>query len=423
MKRFLLICAFSVVALFSWSQEIIRVMHYNLLNYDINTGGCNASNNNVNDKNVYLRTILEYVNPHIITVNEINCSVQTYDKLLDDCLDIYKPGLFERVEKTCPSNIALSNMIYYREDILSFHSQEVVSTNVRDINLIRLYYDAPDLGNTFDTVFLTCIIAHLKAGSDWDDELERADETHRLMNFLDQSGYTGNMLFMGDFNVYDGSEQAFQNVVNPDNTAFRFHDPIDKIGDWHNNSYFSPIHTQSTHTVQNCFISGGMDDRFDFILISESIKNVENEVAYVEGSYRAIGQDGQRFNKSLIESPVNSSVPSVVLDALYNMSDHLPVMLDLAIGQGAGIFKAQSSNVFAVTNPVRDKISLRFSSPISEQEQLILSTVTGSILHIYSLEPGQEKVELPATSLDPGFYLIGIYSNRSLKAALRIVKL
>jgi len=423
MKRFLFLCALFGLTFFSWSQEIIRVMHYNLLNYDINTGGCNATNNNVNDKNVYLRTILEYVNPHIITVNEINCSVQTYDKLLDDCLDIYRPGLYERVDKTCPSNTALSNMIYYREDILSFHSQEVVATNVRDINLVRLYYDAPDLGNTFDTVFLTCIVAHLKAGSDWDDELERADETNRLMNFLEQSGYTGNMLFMGDFNVYDGSEEAFQNIVNPDNTDFLFHDPIDQIGDWHNNSYFSPIHTQSTHTVQNCFISGGMDDRFDFILISKSIKNVENKVAYVEGSYRAVGQDGQRFNKSLVESPVNSSVPSDVLDALYNMSDHLPVMLDLAVGHGAGIFDAHSTSVITISNPVKDRIILRFSSPISDQVQVIISSVTGSILKTYPLEAGQERVEFPAASLASGFYLIGIYSNRSLKAALRIVKL
>ena len=57
-----------------------------------------------------------------------------------------------------------------------------------------------------------------------------------------------------------------------DNNGGRLFDPIDRIGNWHNNSSFSDVHTQSPRTAQfGGGASGGMDDRFDFILFSKCI--------------------------------------------------------------------------------------------------------------------------------------------------------
>jgi hypothetical protein len=58
---------------------------------------------------------------------------------------------------------------------------------------------------------------------------------------------------------------------------------------------------------------------------------------YIPGTYKVIGNDGNHFNKSIIETPTNTSVPANVNTALFNMSDHLPVLMkvvtcDITIG-------------------------------------------------------------------------------------------
>ena len=422
-KLSLLILLLFTICFGGHSQETIRLMHYNLLNYGINTGGCNNSNNNVNDKNDNLLTIMDYLNPHVLTVNEINCSVQTYDKLLTGCLDEYMSDMFERVDKTCPSSSDLSNMIYFRKDIFGFHSQYVIPTNVRDINVVKLYYKSANLGQDPDTIFLNCIITHLKAGSDWDDEIERTDETNRLMNFLEQNSEIENYLLLGDLNIYRASEQAFQNLINYSNPSFRFYDPINMIGEWHNNSSYSMIHTQSTHTVHNCFIPGGMDDRFDFILISNDILSAENKVSFDQNSYRAVGQDGKRFNKNLIESPSNTSVPSNVLNALYNLSDHLPVVMDLYVGENALVGEKHEFGEVYFENPVKETITLRFAYPAKRNVRIKLYSTSAVCVADMTKNAGLDIIEIPIQHLRTGIYFMEIYIENKKRLVKKIVKI
>ncbi len=59
-------------------------------------------------------------------------------------------------------------------------------------------------------------------------------------------------------------------LINFSVEEYRFYDPINRVGDWHNNPSYADIHTQSTHTVyNNCASTGGMDDRFDFIMVQK----------------------------------------------------------------------------------------------------------------------------------------------------------
>tara|TARA_B100000029_G_C17133500_1_gene799655 strand:- start:164 stop:688 length:525 start_codon:yes stop_codon:yes gene_type:complete len=100
-------------------------------------------------------------------------------------------------------------------------------------------------------------------------------------------------------------------------------DPISTPGNWHNNSSYSSVHTQSTRSSNESDggASGGMDDRFDQLLISEGIN-------YINDSYVAYGNDGNHFNSS-INSGNNSAVSNNIANALYNASDHLPVYMDI----------------------------------------------------------------------------------------------
>ena len=56
--------------------------------------------------------------------------------------------------------------------------------------------------------------------------------------------------------------------------------------------------------------------------------NGTNHFKYIKDSYKTIGQDGSSFNGPLNTSS-NSVVPSNVAQALYGMSDHLPVYVKL----------------------------------------------------------------------------------------------
>ena len=64
----LLLVAFLLPSASFAQTETLKVMQYNLLNYGNNTGYCNTTNNNINDKNGYIRTILTAYYPDILTV-------------------------------------------------------------------------------------------------------------------------------------------------------------------------------------------------------------------------------------------------------------------------------------------------------------------------------------------------------------------
>jgi len=94
--RFFTIIFIGFFSLTTWSQDTIRIMHYNLLMYGDNFGGCTSSNNNVNDKNGYLKTIVDYVKPDIVTVNEIYKDSYYHDLILDSVFNIAGVNYYAR---------------------------------------------------------------------------------------------------------------------------------------------------------------------------------------------------------------------------------------------------------------------------------------------------------------------------------------
>ena len=108
-------------------------------------------------------------------------------------------------------------------------------------------------------------------------------------------------------------------------------DPL-PAGNWHASSSYSLLHTQSTRTAEfGGGSTGGLDDRFDFILFTGDVNSGANKVQYVNNSCKAFGNDGNHLNDALIDPPVNPNVPDSVIQALYYMSDHLPVICDLTV--------------------------------------------------------------------------------------------
>jgi len=403
MKRVFILSLLSFRMIFTFAQDTISVMTYNVLNYGNFTSYCTIQNNDPIEKEGYLRTIIEYASPDVFNVNELSGSSQVYaQRMLDTVLNRVFPGRYAKGTYFNTTSSSLVNMLYYDVTKFGMKSQWSLNDGIRDICFFKLYYRSPETVQG-DTAFITFISMHLKAGSTTSDESDRAAETLALMNHIYNNNLTGNNVVMGDFNVYTSNEACFQNLVNYSASSVRFYDPINKLGNWNNSSSYAAYHTQSASSVSNdCTASGGLDDRFDFLLINENIKYNTEKVSYVSGTYKAIGQDGNHFNLSVSDN-INNSAPSNVITALQNASDHLPVIMKLKINQSpASVYNSHSfqerkpaslgNNSWLLPNDNNNRINVH------------VFDVTGRL--VCSINPDKNYPVISLSDLTPGLYIV-----------------
>ncbi|HSG67758.1 MAG TPA: T9SS type A sorting domain-containing protein, partial [Bacteroidales bacterium] len=244
---------------------------------------------------------------------------------------------------------------------------------------------------------------------------DREEMTANTLSYLEANGRPGNYLFMGDFNLYESAEPAFQSMLNNNDPVFRFYDPVDQVGDWHANSDYREVHTQSTHTDSDgCHASGGMDDRFDFILMNEVLNGKADKVYYLDGSYHALGQDGLRLDGSLIDPP-NTILPAYVIDALYNMSDHLPVIMDIVVDESLGLadhYQTTGLKVF-YRNPAEDILTIHVQSKQALRVSISLVSVSGSrVYQEHTRLHYMDTISIPLNGLAPGMYFLHMKAGK-----------
>lgn len=311
------------------AQDTITVMSYNVLNYPIS----NAS------KADTLKPIIQYVKPDIFMITELTSSSGA-TTILNDALNVGSTSSYQKA--TYFNGPDTDNMLFYNSDKLILYSQHEIATSLRNISEYVLYYDALNITAQSDTVFIHCYMAHLKASTGSSNEQQRNQEAVTLKNYLDSKSNIENVILGGDFNVYTSAEAAYNTILNGGNVKLL--DPINTPGAWNNNSSFASVHTQSTRsgTIGDGGSFGGMDDRFDFIFFNNDLPNGTNGLTYVPNSYNALGNDGNHFNKSINASPTNTSAPSNIIDALYYMSDHLPIVIKAYVAANVGVEESQA---------------------------------------------------------------------------------
>lgn len=424
MRRFFLLLIF-YVALLSFADaqiETIRMMHYNLLYYEEQAIGCNQVNNNLNTKDSALRTIVGYVNPDVIVVNEMGSNVLYADRIVNNALNKDGRNYFQHCPLTNYSGGSIANMMFYNANKLAFHSHFYIVTVNRDINGYKMYYKTPNLANG-DTIFTTFLLAHLKAGSGSTNEEKRYSQVMNLMSKLENIGVYDNYCLSGDFNLYSSSEQAYQYLIHYENSLYRFYDPLDAEVQWHENYSYRSLHTQSTHTDDNgCASSGGLDDRFDFILVSPAVHYGSRRVTCLPNTYHALGNDGNHYNKS-INSPTNNAVPVNVANALYLMSDHLPVVMDLAVDVTPAAIQSNPDFTVNVVNPIDNNLIISLQSFVYKQLVLEIYSVEGKLLdkHVSNITEDGQRLEFPFP-FPNGFYLLKISDGKNELAVKKVIK-
>jgi hypothetical protein len=171
---------------------------------------------------------------------------------------------------------------------------------------------------------------HYKSDDNSTDAERRRVEAESVRNNSDALGEGTHAIYAGDFNVYRSTEPMYVELLS--SGAGQAKDPLNRPGSWSSDSMaigptFSDVHTQSPATVL-AFpdqVLGGMDDRFDFQLITGELDDGEG-MSIVPSSYRPFGNNNTHTWKQAISTGTGAA-PNI-LTALTQVSDHLPVVAD-----------------------------------------------------------------------------------------------
>lgn len=346
---FSLILCFEIIA-----QNQHTIMTYNILNYPIT---------DTTSRNPYFRTIFANIQPDILVVQEM-ISQQGVNAFLNKILlpnnPNYQAGTFI-------DGFDTDNAIFYKSNLFTFISNTPIRTALRDINEFKLVYNL-----TGDTIIIYSV--HLKASDSLQNELLRAAEVDSLRQKTNSLPPNTNFIVLGDFNIYRSGELAYQKLLDQSSTGYVI-DPLTLSGTWNNPAY-SIHHTQSTRTRQfGDGTSGGLDDRFDMILMSQAIMD-SGGISFVPGSYYVYGNDGNHYNDS-INRPPNLAVGQLIADALHYSTDHLPVVASFTFPSNVKTLslKAFIEGRFNGINMIPDSITVELrtsSSPFNIVEQKII---------------------------------------------------
>ena len=372
-----------------------------------------------------LKHIVDDYQPDLFMVCELE-SAKGADIILNDILnfdgDSYNRANFSYNQSTTETN--LQQLVFYNQQKLELVYQDIILTDVRDIN----HYSFK-LNSSEKDVFLEVFVTHLKSSQGSAEENQRLQMVQQLTTYLESIPTSHYVIFGGDFNLYDSYEPAYQELLDTSN-AFPLNDPIDRPGNWHNNSSYQDIHTQSPLTSSYQFDSpyydwegttGGMDDRFDFLLVSENLLS-NSDLYYVSDTYKAYGNNGNCFNGQINNTSCSGEDYSQELrDNLVNMSDHIPVVMTLetpiTLSNSettlVGLLKFKSSNV-------SDNHILLWASEELKGKDIVIYNQLGQEVKNISIE--SNEINLNINNLSQGIYWMTIADSNLSFGSLKFIK-
>lgn len=406
MKKLSLILFFGLLPFALWAQDSLKVMFYNLYRFPTNPPA---------NREYLLKNILEFVQPDLLMGSEI-INQDGSDRILNTSFSGLPDSFAAPRFVPCPTagDDPLQQMAYYNTRKLTLLHQEAIHTIIRDINHYTFYLNTSLKGK--DTVFLDAFVTHLKAGNGNTNRWLRGTMADSFVKALAHVPANHHVILAGDFNFYNSSESAYQKFTDTTNPIIMV-DPINSPGDWHDNPAFTAIHTQATRLTLSGFglggASGGMDDRFDFILMSKNMET-DSTLYYLPGSYKAVGNNGNCFNRSIDNDTCTGIYPLPLRHILFQMSDHAPVVMTL-------LTPGQFPNSIASIPPSNPKIILFPNGNIAHEQlsiiiknnrksypssPLIIYDLAGRILKEFPIASHQTKFTLDISNISSGMYFI-----------------
>lgn len=430
------------------AQDTLRVMAYNVLNYGAYPvcQGPNATYHN------YLKTIINYTHPDILGLEKMG-SIQLNpgdfhgtaplgfgDSVLQYALNAAYPGRYAYCTYTNAAQADNMSVLFYNRQKLGFAGITCTYANITDFNTYKLYYKDTNLSATHDTTFLYVVLNHDQSGSS-SASIRGGQIAGEMQQIQAHFTHLPNMINMGDFNTRNTGEACYQALVNPADTNFRFFDPpfypdnnLTYPADWDNSpnsftDYLTTSTRQSASIPNTCGTSGGAKSWYDHIFLSPWILRNANYISYLPHSYRTVGNDGHRLGISINDnsSVTNTSVPPDVQEALFQMSNKYPVMVQLLVTANTtgtspndpqiptGISELPGQYRISVQNPVGETMVIRFPGELAGKKLLLhCYDITGRVVLNTSLIVSGGDMQLPFEA-GQGVYLLSVSDgNRCL---------
>jgi len=327
-----------------FSQDTVTIVSYNLLRFNSST-----------DRNLDFKNIMEKIEPDVLVTQEMigQESVNNFlNNILKNINEKYKAADFIDADDT-----DIDQALFYNSNKFNFVSISQIGGYPRPIYIFTLKH--LETGEQFIIYNL-----HLKASKGGDNELARSDQVKELKNYISETN-SKFYIVAGDFNIYSTDESAYKDLFDiTESGKGNLHDLINVVGTY-NDPLNAKIHTQSTRTSQFGGGShGGLDDRFDFILFSDSVM-YGDRIFVIDSTYKSFGNDGMHYNSSLNVFP-NQEVSMSVAKSLHDASDHLPVLVKI-IFSNEKIFRevlnvesySLSDEISIYPNPSRDRLFIQ----------------------------------------------------------------
>lgn len=174
--------------------------------------------------------------------------------------------------------------------------------------------------------------SHLKASTGSVNVADRLAGVQAIRSNADALGPWVHTLYAGDMNFYTSTEDGYQAFLAAGNGI-----AVDPIGGGNWTGVGNAIkHTQSPRDITGGgLVGGGMDDRFDFILPTAAFMDGDG-LSYINGTYRAFGNDGQHYNLAINAGnnfyfPGDVARSNALAANLFAATDHIPVIADFRV--------------------------------------------------------------------------------------------
>lgn len=281
--------------------------------------------------------------PHVIAVQEFanTSAVQAFVQILNGS----PGGPTDWAAGALDQRGGMNNCLVYRTNYVDLLRTIVVaqgsgsgSAPLRSV----MRYDLRLKGYTGLGASLSVYVVHMKASNDGGSIDMRRVECEIVRADAERLPAGTPFVLAGDYNAYTAAEPGYTALTESRlNNLGRLFDPIRTSANWHNTFLFRHVHTQDPVGA------GGMDDRFDQILVSSNLLDGDAfdylgnpNVSYStttwndpNHSYRAWGNDGNSFDMPLREND-NTMVGGVIARAIKAVAlgaGHCPVFMDLLV--------------------------------------------------------------------------------------------
>lgn len=429
MNKILLFVAVLLLSFSVFSQETIRTMTYNVVKF---------TSSSSSDKQLGHEYIYTDIKPDLLMVQE--AGVNSPDHILGKLNSIENKYLrttrFANIINPSDDN---GQLVFYNKNILELISEKALSATTRNINRYTFRFKKLDINE--NPIYLEVFVAHLKSS---DGSAERTERSNMIdtfiadLNTIDNSRF---IIFAGDLNLYSSNEPAYTKLLDG-TSAIKLKDPINRPCEtmpidgfnywsswptprdvkyfWQDNVDFQDIHTQNPRST-----SGGLDDRFDFILASENLIDENSSLSYIPNSYKAYGNNGNCLNKDITDATCTGTYSAITRQHLRNASDHIPVIMDLQFKTSTLSTTNFTYNTisFASSNVTNNAIVLNVYDKLINSELIIynhLGQVVKSVLINYQTI-SNNQLTVDVSNLTTGMYFINLNTPKLAKP-LKFIK-